>query len=119
MIQDDSSAVSSSQWSTEDGLSSIDASVSSSEKELPDIYAAIGKTAMTISESNVENKHGAVVDNMISTYYHLWQRVTSFSRCSYSTGRVNREGTYYQLLSGRSKKRIGQSRHNVLLNVCC
>ena len=49
MIQDDSSAVSSSQWSTEDGLSSIDASVSSSEKEMPDIYAAIGKTAMQIT----------------------------------------------------------------------
>jgi hypothetical protein len=48
MIQDDSSDVSSSQWSTEDGLSSIDASVSSFEKEMPDIYAAVGKTAMTI-----------------------------------------------------------------------
>ena len=53
-FDDDSSAAGSSQWSTEDGLSSIDASMSSSEKEMPDTYAAIGKAAMTISESNVE-----------------------------------------------------------------
>jgi hypothetical protein len=55
-FDDDSSAAGSSQWSTEDGLSSIDASMSSSEKEMPDTYAAIGKAAMTISESNVEKR---------------------------------------------------------------
>jgi hypothetical protein len=55
-FDDDSSAAGSSQWSTEDGLSSIDASMSSSEKEMPDTYAAIGKAAMTISGSNVEKR---------------------------------------------------------------
>eukprot|EP00986_Skeletonema_menzelii_P001087 scaffold291_cov143-Skeletonema_menzelii.AAC.3 len=54
---DESSAAGSSQWSTDDGMSSIDASMSqsSSEREmLPDSYAAIGDAALTISDSNLK-----------------------------------------------------------------
>ena len=52
---DESSAAGSSQWSTDDGMSSIDASMSfsSSERDIgPDTYAVIGEAAMTIADSN-------------------------------------------------------------------
>ena len=54
---DESSAAGSSQWSTDDGMSSIDASMSASTTEgdlLPDAYAAIGDAALTISDSNLK-----------------------------------------------------------------
>jgi len=53
---DESSAAGSSQWSTDDGMSSIDASMSASSSEremLPDTYAAIGDAALITSDSNL------------------------------------------------------------------
>mmetsp|Transcript_21508 Transcript_21508/g.32217 ORF Transcript_21508/g.32217 Transcript_21508/m.32217 type:complete len:781 (-) Transcript_21508:103-2445(-) len=53
---DESSAAGSSQWSTDDGMSSIDASMSASSSEremLPDTYAAIGDAALLTSDSNL------------------------------------------------------------------
>eukprot|EP00573_Skeletonema_grethae_P004754 CAMPEP_0201704798 /NCGR_PEP_ID=MMETSP0578-20130828/43943_1 /ASSEMBLY_ACC=CAM_ASM_000663 /TAXON_ID=267565 /ORGANISM="Skeletonema grethea, Strain CCMP 1804" /LENGTH=358 /DNA_ID=CAMNT_0048192897 /DNA_START=17 /DNA_END=1091 /DNA_ORIENTATION=- len=61
----ESSAAGSSQWSTDDGMSSIDESMSASSSErdiLPDTYAAIGDAAITINDSNLKTTTFIKVD---------------------------------------------------------